>query len=74
MKKGFVYLTAVLDWATRRVLAYRLSNTLTVDACLDALEEAILKYGAPEIMNTGQGSQFTSRAFNEEVYLMLTRP
>jgi Transposase and inactivated derivatives len=63
MKKGFVYLTAVLDWSTRRVLAYRLSNTLTADACLEALEEAILKYGAPEIVNTDQGSQFTSRAF-----------
>lgn len=63
MSRGFVYLTAVLDWATRRVLAWRLSNSLTPDGCVDALEEAILKYGAPEIMNTGQGSQFTSSAF-----------
>jgi Transposase and inactivated derivatives len=63
MRRGFVYLTAVLDWATRKVLAWRLSNSLTPDACVDALEEAILKYGVPEIMNTDQGSQFTSAAF-----------
>lgn len=63
MRRGFVYLTAVLDWATRRVLAWRLSNTLTADPCVEALEEAILKYGPPEIMNTDQGSQFTSSVF-----------
>jgi len=63
MSRGFVYLTAVLDWATRRVLAWRVSNSLTPDACVDALEEAIQKYGTPEIMNTDQGSQFTSSAF-----------
>jgi putative transposase len=63
MKRGFVYLSVVLDWATRRVLAFRLSNSLTADACVDALEEALLKYGCPEIMNTDQGSQFTSAAF-----------
>ena len=63
MQRGFVYLSAVLDWATRRVLAWRLSNTLTPDPCVEALQEAILKYGAPEIMNTDQGSQFTSSAF-----------
>ena len=63
MKKGFVYLTAVLDWATRRVLAWRLSNSLTPESCVEALEEAILKYGIPQIMNTDQGSQFTSAAF-----------
>jgi putative transposase len=63
MSRGFVYLTAVLDWATRRVLAWRLSNSLTPDACVDAVEEAVLKYGVPEIMNTDQGSQFTSSAF-----------
>jgi len=63
MQRGFVYLTAVLDWATRRVLAWRVSNTLTADPCVEALEEAILKYGPPEIMNTDQGSQFTSSAF-----------
>ena len=63
MQRGFVYLSAVLDWATRRVLAWRLSNTLTAEPCVEALEEAILKYGPPEIMNTDQGSQFTSSAF-----------
>ena len=63
MQRGFVYLSAVLDWATRRVLAWRLSNTLTADPCVEALEEAIAKYGKPEIMNTDQGSQFTSSAF-----------
>ena len=63
MHQGFVYLSAVLDWATRRVLAWRLSNTLTADPCIDALEEAIMKYGSPEIMNTDQGSPFTSSAF-----------
>ncbi len=63
MQKGFVYLSAVLDWATRRVLSWRLSNTLTADPCVEALEDAILKYGPPEIMNTDQGSQFTNSAF-----------
>jgi len=63
MAHGFVYLTAVLDWATRKVLAWRLSHTLAADACVDALEEAISLYGTPEIMNTDQGSQFTGSAF-----------
>ena len=63
MRRGFVYLVAVLDWATRRVLAWRLSNTMTVDFCLDALEAAIRDYGLPEILNTDQGSQFTGTAF-----------
>lgn len=63
MQRGFVYLSAVLDWATRRVLAWRLSNTLTAAPCVEALEEAILKYGPPEIMNTDQGSQLTSSTF-----------
>lgn len=63
MRHGFLYLVAVLDWATRRVLAWRLSNTLTVDCCLDGLEAAIQDYGCPGILNTDQGSQFTSTAF-----------
>ena len=63
LRRGFVYLSAVLDWASRRVLAWRLSNSLTADPSVDALEEAIMKYGRPEIMNTDQGSQFTSSAF-----------
>ena len=63
MRRGFVYLAAVLDWATQRVLAWRLSNSMTVDFCLDALEAAIRDYGPPGILNTDQGSQFTGTAF-----------
>jgi putative transposase len=63
MQRGFVYLFAVLDWASRRVLAWRLSNTLTTDFCLDAVQEALISYGTPEIFNTDQGGQFTSREF-----------
>ena len=65
MKRGFVYLFAVMDWASRRVLAWRLSNTLTTDFCLEAVEEAIHRYGAPEIFNTDQGSQLTSFEFTQ---------
>jgi putative transposase len=63
MRKGFVYLAAVLDWATRRVLSWRLSNSLTTDFCIEAVEEAIQRHGTPEIFNTDQGSQFTSQEF-----------
>lgn len=63
MAKGFCYLVAVMDWATRKVLAWKLSNTMDVSFCVDALEEAIARYGIPEIFNTDQGSQFTSEAF-----------
>ena len=63
MARGFVYLAAVVDWSTRRVLAWRISITMDVHFCLEAVEEAIQRYGTPEIMNTDQGSQFTSRAF-----------
>ena len=63
MKRGFVYLVTVLDWATRRVLAWQLSNTLTADFCVEALETAIDRYGSPEIVNTDQGAQFTSEEF-----------
>jgi putative transposase len=63
LRKGFVYLAAVLDWATRRVLSWRLSNTLTTDFCLEAVEESLPRYGTPEIFNTDQGSQFTSSDF-----------
>jgi len=63
MKRGFLYLCAILDWASRRVLAWRLSNTLTTDFCLDAAREAITRYGQPEIFNTDQGCQFTSLEF-----------
>jgi len=60
MAHGFLYLVAILDIASRKVLAFRLSNTLTADFCVEALEEALGKFGAPEIFNTDQGSQFTS--------------
>jgi len=63
MKRGFVYLVAVMDWATRKVLAWQLSNTLTADFCVEALEDAMDRYGVPEIVNTDQGSQFTSEEF-----------
>jgi putative transposase len=63
MKQGFVYLAAVMDWATRRVLSWRVSNTLTSDFCVEAVEEAIARHGKPEIFNTDQGAQFTSDAF-----------
>jgi putative transposase len=63
MAKGFLYLVAIMDWASRRVLAWRTSNTLTTDFCVAALEEAVSRYGTPEIFNTDQGSQFTSTNF-----------
>src|SRR5690606_26217823 len=63
MRKGFVYLAAVLDWATRRVLSWRRSNSLTADFCIEAVEEAIQRHGTPEIFNTDQGSPFTSAEF-----------
>jgi putative transposase len=63
MARGFCYLVAIMDWASRKVLAWRLSNTLDSAFCVDALEEAIAKYGCPEIFNTDQGSQFTAEAF-----------
>ena len=65
MKRGFVYLVAIIDWATRRVLAHRVSISLTADFCVEALEEALAKYGTPEIFNTDQGSQFTSDDFTK---------
>lgn len=65
MAKGFVFLTAVMDWHSRRVLAHRVSITMDAEPCVAALEEAITRYGVPEIMNTDQGSQFTSTAFTD---------
>ncbi|WP_085978290.1 IS3 family transposase [Roseobacter sp. MED193] len=59
VKNGFLYLVAIMDWATRKVLSWRLSNTLDASFCVEALDEAIAKYGKPEIMNTDQGSQYT---------------
>ena len=63
MKRGFVYLVAVIDWFSRRVLSWKLSITMDVSFCLEALDEALSKHGKPEIFNTDQGSQFTSEAF-----------
>ena len=63
MARGFVYLVAVIDWFSRRILSWRLSNSLTADFCVEALEEAIARYGRPEIFNTDQGSQFTAMDF-----------
>nr|WP_155006315.1 IS3 family transposase [Sphingomonas hengshuiensis] len=63
MARGFVYLIAIVDWFSRRVLSWRLSITLETDFCIEALEEALTRFGAPEIFNTDQGSQFTSMAF-----------
>lgn len=60
---GHVYLVAILDWASRKVLSWRLSNSLSVHFCLDALDEALERYGTPEIFNTDQGCQFTSEEF-----------
>jgi hypothetical protein len=60
MAKGFLYLVVIMDWASRAVLAWRLSNTLGAEFCVEALEEALSRYGRPEIFNTDQGSQFTS--------------
>jgi len=63
MAKGFMYLVAVMDWHSRRVLSWRVSNTLDTDFCIEALEEALRRFGAPEIFNTDQGAQFTCEAF-----------
>ena len=63
MAKGFVYLVAIMDWHSRRVLSWRVSNSMDSDFCVEALEEALGRYGSPEIFNTDQGSQFTSEAF-----------
>jgi len=62
---GFVYLVAVIDWYSRRVLSWRLSNTLEAEFCVDCLEDALRRYSRPDIFNTDQGAQFTSTAFTE---------
>ena len=63
MARGFVYLAAVIDWYSRRVLAWRLSISMDTEFCIEAVQEAIARYGTPDIFNTDQGSQFTSEAF-----------
>ena len=65
MARGFVYLAAVMDWASRRVLSWRVSISMSTDFCIEALQEAIARYGTPEIFNTDQGSQFTSLEFTD---------
>jgi putative transposase len=65
MRRGFLYLVAIMDWHSRKVLSWRLSNTLEADFCVAALREALARYGAPEIFNTDQGCQFTSLEFTE---------
>ena len=65
MRRGFLYLVAIMDWATRKVLAWRLSNTMDAEFCIQALEEAMARFGVPEIFNTDQGSQFTSPRFTD---------
>lgn len=65
MKAGFMYLVAIMDWFTRRVLSWRLSNTMDTSFCVDALEEALANFGQPEIFNTDQGAQFTAEAFTK---------
>jgi len=63
MRRGFMYLVAVMDWYSRKILSFRVSNTLDSKFCIEALEEALRRYGKPEIFNTDQGAQFTSRGF-----------
>jgi putative transposase len=63
MRRGFLYLVAVMDWASRKVLSWRVSNTMEADFCIEALEEALERFGKPEIFNTDQGSQFTAPQF-----------
>ena len=63
METGFIYLTVIMDWYSRKVLSWRLSNSIDSSFCVDALEEAIHRYGKPDIFNTDQGSQYTSEAF-----------
>jgi putative transposase len=65
MKRGFMYLVAIIDWHSRYVLSWRLSNTMELDFCVEALKEAIERYGPPEIFNSDQGSQFTSTDFTD---------
>lgn len=65
MARGFLYLVVIMDWASRKVLSWRLSNTMDTEFCVDALEEALGRYGTPEIFNTDQGAQFTSVSFTK---------
>src|SRR5262249_13377882 len=74
MARGFVYLAAVMDWFARRILAWRLSNTMEASFCIDAVDEAIAKHGCPQIFNTDQGSQFTSASYRRPLETTYRRP
>lgn len=65
--RGHFYLVAVMDWYSRKILSWRISNTLDVDFCIDALQEALNRFGCPTIFNSDQGSQFTSNAFTQSL-------
>lgn len=65
MKKGFIYLVAIMDWYSRKILSWRISNTLDTGFCIEALEEALIRFGKPEIFNSDQGCQFTSKEFTD---------
>ena len=65
MRKGFLYLVAIIDWHSRKVLSWKLSNSLDADFCVEALEDALVNHGKPEIFNSDQGCQFTSEAFTD---------
>ncbi|PWK50939.1 helix-turn-helix protein [Pleionea mediterranea] len=71
MRKGFVYLVAIMDWYSRKVLSWCLSNTMNPDFCVEALEEALMHYGKPDIFNSDQGAQFTSTEFTGAIQTAL---
>jgi putative transposase len=73
MKRGFLYLVAIMDWFTRKVLAWRIPNTCEAEFCVEAFNEAVHRFGAPEIRNSNQGSQFTSVAWTDRMKLVGTR-
>ncbi|MCV2866924.1 DDE-type integrase/transposase/recombinase [Albidovulum sediminicola] len=73
MRRGFLYLVAIMDWFTRKMLAWRISNTLEADFCVETLNEALHHFGPPEVMNTDQGSQFTSFAWTDRLKRIGTR-
>ena len=65
MRRGFLYLVAIMDWHSRKVLSWRLSNSMDASFCVEALKEALARYGTPEIFNSDQGAQFTSTEFTD---------
>ena len=73
LARGYMYLVTIMDWNSRKVLSWRVSNTMDTDFCVEALEEALDRFGAPEIFNTDQGAQFTSKAFTDTLKLHNTK-